>query len=118
MPHRKLASRELAELFGALAHPERLRIIEELRSRECDVTTLATLLEVSPARASRHLALLRTHRLVQERQVGRRVYYALPEPALALWAAHGLAFVEARLDATAEIHDAAVRSRTEWTVGS
>ena len=62
MPHRKLASRELAELFGALAHPERLRIIEELRSRECDVTTLATLLEVSPARASRHLALLRTHR--------------------------------------------------------
>ena len=34
MPHRVLVAKELAELLGVLAHPNRIRIIEELREGE------------------------------------------------------------------------------------
>ena len=44
MPSQAIVSRELADLLKLLAHPDRLRLIAELRSGEQDVTSLATAL--------------------------------------------------------------------------
>ena len=41
MPSRQLVAKELGEVFKVLAHPDRIRLIEELRSGEKDVNTLA-----------------------------------------------------------------------------
>ena len=40
MPDRQIVSKELADLFKIIAHPDRIRIIEELGHGEKDVNTL------------------------------------------------------------------------------
>lgn len=96
MPSRVLAARALAEVFKVIAHPDRIRVIEELRAGECDVSALATKLDLPPTRVSQHLSLLRLHRLVDERREGRHHHYRLTLPAIAEWIVEGLAFVHAR----------------------
>jgi DNA-binding transcriptional ArsR family regulator len=115
MPHRKVAAKELATVFGVLSHPERLQIVEELGGGELDVATLTAILGVSQAKTSRQLAILRAHRVVQERQEGRHVYYRLADPALAAWIADGLRFIEGSLSAAADIREAAIQSRAAWS---
>ncbi|HEY9720617.1 MAG TPA: metalloregulator ArsR/SmtB family transcription factor [Oscillatoriaceae cyanobacterium] len=114
MAHRRIAARELAILFSALSHPERLRLVEELRDGERDVASLQAILGVSQAKTSRHLAVLRAHRLVAERHEGRHVYYRLVAPEMAHWVAAGLDFVQASQTITEEIREAAIKSREEW----
>ena len=99
MPHRAQIARELAEVFKLIAHPDRIRLIEELRMGECDVNTLAERLALPPVRLSQHLSLLRTARMVEERRHGRQHLYSLAQPQIAGWIADGLAFVEARAPA-------------------
>ncbi|MEM1433157.1 MAG: metalloregulator ArsR/SmtB family transcription factor [Pseudomonadota bacterium] len=96
MPARKLVARELAEMFKVIAHPDRIRLIEELRGDELDVNSLAQNLELPGTRVSQHLALLRAHRIVEERRDGRHHFYQLTQPELAPWIVDALAFVEAR----------------------
>lgn len=45
MPHRAIVAKELAGVLGVLAHPQRIRIIEELRNGERDVTSIQAALE-------------------------------------------------------------------------
>jgi DNA-binding transcriptional ArsR family regulator len=89
-------SKEVAELFKVLAHPDRVRLIEELRLGEKDVTGIARALDLPPTRVSQHLAALRSHRLVRERQKGRQHFYRLSEPAMARWILDALQFLEVR----------------------
>ena len=96
MPSRKLVAKELAEVFKVIAHPDRIRLIEELRGAELDVNSLAQELELPGARVSQHLSLLRAHRMVEERRDGRHHFYQLAQPELANWIIDALAFVEAR----------------------
>ncbi len=91
---RAIAIRELADLLGVLAHPDRIRIVEELRAGERDVGTLAQTLEVAPARVSQHLSMLRAHRIVQKRRESRHVYYHLAHPELAAWLLRGFDFLQ------------------------
>ena len=65
MPQRQLVAKELAEIFKILAHPDRIRIIEELRIDEKDVNTLVETLELPGPRVSQHLSLMRAHRIVE-----------------------------------------------------
>ncbi|MCP6768773.1 metalloregulator ArsR/SmtB family transcription factor, partial [Klebsiella pneumoniae] len=67
MPHRDLVTKELAELLGVLAHPHRIRIIEELRDGEHDVNSLQQVLGISHSGVSQHLMVLRASRLVSVR---------------------------------------------------
>ncbi|WP_373486794.1 ArsR/SmtB family transcription factor [Blastomonas sp.] len=99
MPQRVHVARELAELLKLLAHPDRIRLIEELRLGECDVNTLARRLNLPPSRLSQHLGLLRAARLVEERRHGRQHMYYLVQPQIARWIADALAFVEVRAPA-------------------
>jgi DNA-binding transcriptional ArsR family regulator len=115
MPFRGIVSRSMAELFGVLAHPQRLRIVEELGHRELDVNSLAELLELSPSGASQHLAQLRAHRVVSERREGRHVFYRLRDPALAVWLLEGLRFLESDADASRQMKQYIRRARAAWS---
>jgi DNA-binding transcriptional ArsR family regulator len=97
MPSRAIVAKELASIFKVIAHPDRVRVIEELRAGEKDVNTLVELLELPGPRVSQHLSLLRAHRMVEERREGRHHFYRLIQPEIARWIAEGLTFVEGRL---------------------
>ena len=96
MPSRIAVAKELAEIFKLIAHPDRIRLIEELRSGERDINTMAELLDLSGPRVSQHLSLLRAHRIVEERRDGRHHFYQLVQPELAAWIVDALEFVEDR----------------------
>lgn len=112
---RDLVTRELADLLSALAHRERIRIVEELRDGELDVNHLADAVDCRSARVSQHLSLLRTHRLVRMRRDGRHVFYSLTNPDLARWLCEGLKFLESELLADAHLHEAVEAVRDAWT---
>lgn len=114
MPSRQLVAKELAEIFKIIAHPDRVRIIEELRIGEKDVTTLVDTLELPGPRVSQHLSLLRAHRVVEERREGRRHVYKLIQPEIAAWIVEGLDFIEGRMTgiSKSEINSA----RQLWSV--
>lgn len=76
---------DMAELFKALGHPDRVRLVEELSGSEKDVNTLCEKLGVRQARVSQHLAVLRASHVVADRRQGRHVLYRLAKPALAAW---------------------------------
>ena len=115
MPYRSVVSRELAGLLGVLAHPHRLRIVEELRAGELDVGALKDLLGVSHSGVSQHLALLRAHRLVVERREGRHVFYRLRYPELAAWLVDGLTFIENDAEISQQLRRDVRRARAEWS---
>jgi len=96
MNSRLFAAKELAGIFKILAHFDRIRIIEVLKIKEIDVSSLSMALNIPATRISQHLALLRAHKIVKERRNGRHVYYQLTQPDLAHWIVDGLQFVEAR----------------------
>ena len=97
MPSRQVVAKELAELFKICSHPDRIRVIEELRSGEKDVNTLMEALELPGPRVSQHLSLLRAHRFVEERRDGRHHFYHLTQPEMAEWIIEGLNFIEGRI---------------------
>jgi len=59
MPSRVVVAKELAEVFKVIAHPDRIRVIEELSNGESDVNSLAQKLELAGPRVSQHLNQLR-----------------------------------------------------------
>src|SRR5215472_7680093 len=85
MPHRALVTRGLATFLGVLSHPQRIRIVEELREGEFDVNSLQNALGISHSGVSQHLMVLRAHRIVSEKKIGRQVFYRLRQPGLAAW---------------------------------
>lgn len=66
-----------AELLQAIAEPNRIRIIECLRTGSKNVTELAKLLNVEIVNVSHHLGVLRQAGLVQDEKQGRFVVYSL-----------------------------------------
>ena len=113
MPDRRVVAKELSEIFKILAHPDRIRIIEELRNIEKDVNTLVEQLDLPGSRVSQHLSLMRAHRIVEERRDGRRHVYRLAQPEMADWIINGLAFVEGRLGSLSK--SAIVKARKLWS---
>ena len=114
MPERVFATKELAKLLTVLSHPERIRIVEELRGKEMDVNSLQKLLGTSHSRVSQNLALLRSHRIVAERREGRHVYYHLVQPRLAAWLLEGLTFLEQEAALSEELRTTLGRAREMW----
>lgn len=114
MPGRAIIAKELAALLSALAHPHRIRIIEELGGRECDVNTLQQELGISHSGVSQNLAILRAHRLVAERREGRRVIYRLGHPMLASWLLQGLDFLEHELAEGTRMRGLLDSVRMQW----
>jgi DNA-binding transcriptional ArsR family regulator len=115
MAERSFATRELATLLGVLAHPERIRIVEELRSGELDVASLQKLLDIPHSRVSQNLGILRSHHIVVERREGRHVFYHLVQPDMAVWLLDAMKFLEREADRTDEMRSALTRARERWS---
>ncbi len=115
MPYRLTAARELGTLLGALAHPQRLLIIEELRLGERDVASLAAALRVAQPIISQQLNRLRLLHLVTERREGRHVIYRLCYPQLAEWLDAGLEIIMKEADRAQEVADASKKARIAWS---
>lgn len=69
-----------ARFLRALAHPSRLRIVEELARGERCVCELAQIVGTEMPTVSRHLAILRQAGLVDDQRRGARVFYRLANP--------------------------------------
>ncbi len=87
-------STHLADLFGALSDPTRLRIISVLLDGEMNVGDIAEQLEMSESAMSHQLRGLRHMKLVRSRKNGRQVYYALDDDHVAKLYLLGLDHVE------------------------
>ncbi|MCD0451713.1 metalloregulator ArsR/SmtB family transcription factor [Actinocorallia sp. API 0066] len=72
-----------AELFRALAHPARIRILELLGDRGHSAGELAREIGIEPAHLSQQMAVLRRTNLVVAHKEGTSVHYALADPQLA-----------------------------------
>ncbi|MFI5177733.1 MAG: ArsR/SmtB family transcription factor [Vicinamibacterales bacterium] len=72
-----------ADLFRALAHPVRIRILERLRTGERTVQELQEVLGLEQPIVSQHLAALRARDLVVVRRERTQAYYALRGPLVA-----------------------------------
>ncbi len=94
MASRIVVAKELSELMKIISHPDRLRLIEEMRTGERDVNTLAETLNLPQARVSQHIALMRAHRLLAETRDGRRHLYSLKQPEIADWILDGIDFIK------------------------
>jgi DNA-binding transcriptional ArsR family regulator len=71
--------RAIAETFGTLSDPTRVRIISALAGEELCVFDLARLLGLSGSAISHQLRLLRGQRLVKYRKEGKLAYYSLDD---------------------------------------
>ncbi len=70
---------DLADVFGLLADPGRLRMLLALRDEEMCVGDLAMTAGQSESSASHALGLLRAHGVVAVRRAGRMAYYRLAD---------------------------------------
>ena len=69
-----------AQLFRALGHEIRIRILEELRAGERSVGELQELIGVSGPNVSQHLSVLRGEGIVTARRDGTSVFYSVADP--------------------------------------
>jgi len=71
-----------ADLFRALAHPARIRVLELLATEELSVGEIQPLVGIEMSHLSQQLAVLRRAGLVTTRKVGSSVFYAIRDPEL------------------------------------
>jgi len=118
MPKQLLVAQHLADILSVIAHPHRIRIIEELGSRECDVQTLAVRLKLRQSTLSQHLALLKSRGIAKARRDGRTVRYSLNSTWLAQWLIDGLKLFELQKGTSNEVVRAAKAVRRIWKARS
>ena len=70
---------DLADVFGLLADPGRLKVLVALLEGEMCVCDLAAVAGSSESAVSHHLRLLRAHSVVTARRSGRMAYYRLAD---------------------------------------
>lgn len=81
---------QLAELFGALADPTRVKIVHTLLQQELCTCDIAAVVGISESGVSQHLRILRSLRLVKYRRAGKLVYYSLDDAHIAVLIQVGL----------------------------
>ena len=72
-----------AAFFKALAHPVRIRILEELVDRERSVQEIQSALRLDQPVVSQQLSVLRANKVVVGRKAGVSVRYTLRDPLVA-----------------------------------
>ncbi|GAA4181946.1 metalloregulator ArsR/SmtB family transcription factor [Gryllotalpicola koreensis] len=70
---------DVADVFSLLGDPARLRILVALSSGQLRVRDIAEVVEASESSVSHALRLLRAHRVVEARRLGREVRYVLAD---------------------------------------
>lgn len=72
-------AQQMAEFFGILSDPNRLRLLSALSQQELCVCDLAAATKMSESAVSHQLRVLRSARLVKYRREGRNIYYDLAD---------------------------------------
>jgi DNA-binding transcriptional ArsR family regulator len=89
-----------AELFKALGHPARVRILEVLSDGEHSVGEMQPKVGIEASHLSQQLAVLRRAGVVVSRKDGSSVIYALRDPAVAELLAIAKRFLRSSLSET------------------
>ena len=76
--------KETARIFRALADPTRRQILLELKGGELSAGEIASRFDVSAPSISRHLTILKSADLLEERRQGNRILYRLEPERLAI----------------------------------
>jgi DNA-binding transcriptional ArsR family regulator len=84
----------VAELFGVFSDTSRVRLISALAQGELNVSTLASVVNLSESAVSHHLRGLRQMRLVSGRKVGREVFYRVEDAHILKLFQQGVRHVE------------------------
>ncbi len=113
-PAIRLVTRRLAEFFKVLSNRRRILILEELGRGERDVSSLTKTLKVSQSTISQQIAVLRTHKLIEERREGRTVFYRLRSPELTAWIGGGLMFAGQESQDAESFLSAIEHARSVW----
>lgn len=71
------AAQKVAEVLKAVAHPERLRIVEILENGEKCVNEIVTCLEGKQSITSQQLNMMKDKGVLQCRRDGAKVYYRI-----------------------------------------
>jgi len=71
-----------AELFKALAHPARVRVLELLAEGERSVSEMQPIVGIETSHLSQQLGVLRRGGLLETRKEGSSVVYSIRDPAL------------------------------------
>lgn len=73
-----------ANLFKALAHPARIRVLEILSAndRPTPVSEILAATEIEPTLLSQHLAVLKRHHVVSAERTRNTVHYELAHPSI------------------------------------
>jgi len=97
-----------ANLFKALAHPARIRVLEVLSATggRTPVSDILARTDIEPTLLSQHLAVLKRHHVVSGRREGNAVYYELAHPKIAELLAIARTFLAATLAARRDQIDA------------
>jgi DNA-binding transcriptional ArsR family regulator len=74
--------KEQARLHRVLSNESRLMIIDQLKERECSAGELVQLVGSDQSTVSKHLALLRSYGVVEDRREGNQVFYRLLMPCI------------------------------------
>jgi ArsR family transcriptional regulator len=74
--------RAQARVLKALANESRLMIVDRLSRGECSAGELTRLIGSDQTTVSKHLAVLRAHRIVEDRREGSVVVYRLLTPCV------------------------------------
>ena len=101
-----------ANLFKALAHPARIRVLEILLAADAPVpvSTLLAETELEASLLSQHLGVLRRHHVVTSTRTGNTVTCELAYPQVATLLGSAREFLLAHLDAQHERLALAVES--------
>ncbi len=67
----------LAQVFKALGHPARLKMVAALAQKECCVCELTELVELDMSTVSRHLNFLKSCNIVKSKRKGTWMHYTL-----------------------------------------
>ena len=79
---KKLSAQRKAEIFKALGHPTRLRIVEKLAEGEQCVCVCLEMFDIDVSTLSRHLSVLKNAGIVSDERRGKNIYYSLRCPCI------------------------------------
>ncbi len=94
-----------AELFRALSHPARVRVLEVLSDAEQSVGDLAQIVGLEQSHLSQQLAVLRRAALVTSRKEGSTVFYAVRDDGIVELLAAAKRLLISSLSETQELLD-------------
>jgi DNA-binding transcriptional ArsR family regulator len=73
---------EKVEIFKALAHPTRLFIIHTIKDEKKSVKELTELVGIDISTMSKHLNILKKHKIIEGEKVKNFIFYSLAIPCV------------------------------------